>query len=220
MTETNPHRGQSHEHTNPPDAGIGLTLSNHGTLADQSQHHRPTPDPGKPGPESNPAKIGKIEVDQPIPQGDYLMGKHHQEANPGSAVHPSSGQHTNPMSQTQSNGDRPIPEAKSQATEPQMQSENPSPAPLQPPPQAEPSRPVVRKHTYYTWEMKLAADGDERLDAVSSRKFKEHIIQNFQNLQEVLQARSSEQPLAVPFKPVLPNHLGSDLLTQTSPSSC
>lgn len=195
-------------------------MSNHGTLADQSQQHRTMPDQGKPSPETNSVKPPKIEIDKPIGPGDEQSGKHRKETMPGGLANPNKTQPANPLSPTQSNGDSPTQEVKSQAKVPEKLPENPGATAPQPPAGPADLRPVVRRHTYYTWEMKLAADGDERLDAVSSRKFKEHIIQNFQNLQELTQARTSEQPLAIPLKPVLPKHLGSDLLTQTSRSSC
>lgn len=63
--------------------------------------------------------------------------------------------------------------------------------------------------TYYMHEMKLAVDNDPRADPEMAKQFKTHIVQLHQNLYEVLEAQSSEKPLAIPTKPVLRPGLGT-----------
>lgn len=219
ITETN-HKSHGFETTSPQDGGVGLTLSNHGTIADQSQHARTFHDSTKP-------LVGKMSEPQPKIEHEtetQKKGLSDEGSNPESkqdklqpdTTHQHHNQQTH--SQTQSNGAQLEKELRSDKVSPEDQTQTKTVS--EGPPKAATPRNVVRKNTYYSWEMKLAADGDSRLSSSMSRKFKEHIVQNFQNLQEVAQARNTEQPIGVPLKPVLPKDLGSSSLIQTSQRCC
>lgn len=70
------------------------------------------------------------------------------------------------------------------------------------------TRVAIVPGTYYMYEMILAVNNVESLDAKLSQSFKSHVVQNYQNLHELLAVLDKEKPLAVPEKPVLPDTLG------------
>lgn len=70
------------------------------------------------------------------------------------------------------------------------------------------SRHPIEPGTYYMYEMVQAVNNDPTLDPKISSSFKTHVVQNYQNLQEVMSAKLSEKPLANPLKPELPVTLG------------
>ena len=84
-----------------------------------------------------------------------------------------------------------------------------------PPPIVAPPVPVVvdprisiASGSYYMHDMKRAVDDDHSLDAALAKQFKTHIVQLHQNLHEVLEAQSSEKPIAPPKDPCLTQVIG------------
>lgn len=87
--------------------------------------------------------------------------------------------------------------------------EEPPPVAIPPPVQQEADpRIAITPDTYYMYDMKLAVDDDPSIDANLAKQFKTHIVQLHQNLHEVLEAQSSEKPIAPPKDPCLTQVIG------------
>ena len=82
--------------------------------------------------------------------------------------------------------------------------------PTPPPPvlQVVDPRVAIAPDTYYMHDMKLSVDDDPSIDPNLAKQFKTHIVQLHQNLHEVLEAQSSEKPMAPPKDPCLTQVIG------------
>lgn len=70
-------------------------------------------------------------------------------------------------------------------------------------------RKIIKNGTYYMYEMFKAVNNETGLSDSLSKAFKNHVVQNHQNLHEVLTALKTEKPLATPLPVNLPAGLGN-----------
>lgn len=100
-------------------------------------------------------------------------------------------------------------DATQPASPPLTEEPPPIVAPPPPVPKVVDPRTPILADTYYMHEMKLSVDDDPAIDAGLAKQFKTHIVQLHQNLQEVLEAQSSEKPIAPPKDPCLTQVIGT-----------